>query len=225
MNEKIVKLCRNLAAVAMLMSALGNLIGADIGFDSLGSFAPIILVLSLLLMAGGLLVSNVAVLGAGFGLYSIYLALLVIEYIKWEIDACYTWANIIQAVGFVLLAVFLVQRKDDMQFIAISFGICVVGVCVGRLFYEGSDFGVKLSNCVYGISNLILSFYLPALMGMLTPKSNTPLAIKNPVAVSPVAQSANVDSFEKINKLKELLDMGAISQEDFDAKKKEILNL
>ena len=33
------------------------------------------------------------------------------------------------------------------------------------------------------------------------------------------------DDFEKIKKLKELLDMGAITQEEFDAKKKEILKL
>ena len=31
------------------------------------------------------------------------------------------------------------------------------------------------------------------------------------------------DSLDKIKKLKELLDMGALTQEEFDAKKKELL--
>ena len=38
-----------------------------------------------------------------------------------------------------------------------------------------------------------------------------------------VAQSD--DSIEKVKKLKELLDMGALTQEEFDAKKRELLGL
>ena len=37
--------------------------------------------------------------------------------------------------------------------------------------------------------------------------------------------SSEEDNLDKIKKLKELLDMGAITQEEFDEKKKELLNL
>ncbi len=43
----------------------------------------------------------------------------------------------------------------------------------------------------------------------------------NEIKSAPVKSS--VDSFEQIKKLKELLDMGAITQVEFDAKKKELL--
>jgi len=229
MNEKIVKLCRNLAAVAMVMGALGNLISGfkydSIGFGSLGSFSSLVFVISMALMAGALFASNMTILAAGCGLRALYLLLCVIDYIDWGAPTCYILATLIQTIGLVLLAVALLQKKDCVQFIAISVALGVFGVCVHYLFDEGIEFGVKLSNCAFGINSTILGVYLPVLMGILAPKSNAPLAITNSVAVSPVAQSANVDSFEKINKLKELLDMGAISQEEFDAKKKEILNL
>ena len=38
-------------------------------------------------------------------------------------------------------------------------------------------------------------------------------------------QSSDIDSFDKIKKLKELLDMGAISQEEYEAKKKQLLEI
>ena len=37
--------------------------------------------------------------------------------------------------------------------------------------------------------------------------------------------NAEVNPYEEIKKLKELLDMGILSQEEFDKKKKELLNL
>ena len=39
------------------------------------------------------------------------------------------------------------------------------------------------------------------------------------------AQSSSVSVADEIKKFKELLDIGAITQEEFDAKKKELLNL
>ena len=38
-------------------------------------------------------------------------------------------------------------------------------------------------------------------------------------------QPANADYTEELKKIKQLLDMGVISQEEFDAKKKQILGL
>ena len=39
------------------------------------------------------------------------------------------------------------------------------------------------------------------------------------------SSSSNTSSLDEIKKLKELLDMNAITQEEFEAKKKELLNL
>lgn len=56
----------------------------------------------------------------------------------------------------------------------------------------------------------------------------TKISTNNDVASNTSAQNQSTDStdsFEKIKQLKELFDMGAINQEEFDAKKKEILKL
>ncbi|MDE5588221.1 MAG: SHOCT domain-containing protein [Acetatifactor sp.] len=37
--------------------------------------------------------------------------------------------------------------------------------------------------------------------------------------------SSNSDSYEELKKIKELLDKGVISQEDFDTKKKQLLDI
>ena len=82
----------------------------------------------------------------------------------------------------------------------------------------------KLSNCVNSISNAISWNYLPILLATLAlGENNLPTSV-NPVVVSPV-QTVAENSIERIVELKELLDMGAITQEEFDLKKKELLNL
>lgn len=55
-----------------------------------------------------------------------------------------------------------------------------------------------------------------------TPIIETPAVVQQPVMQQPVVQSSVAD---EILKFKNLLDMGAITQEEFDAKKKELLGL
>ena len=55
-----------------------------------------------------------------------------------------------------------------------------------------------------------------------TPIIETPAVVQQPVMQQPIVQSSVAD---EILKFKNLLDMGAITQEEFDAKKKELLGL
>ena len=48
--------------------------------------------------------------------------------------------------------------------------------------------------------------------------------VSAPVAI-PVVKEVPVNNVEEIKKYKELLDMGIITQEEFDAKKKQLLGL
>lgn len=238
MNEKTLKLCRYLAAVAMAMGGLGNLIGANIGFDSLSSFAPLIFAIFQLLVAGALIASNTTILAVGCGMNALYLLLTVIVYIQWELGASHVLAELVRAASMVLLAVSLLQKKDGAQLYIIAFAVGAVSVCLGYLFNGGYTFLEKMENIVFGVSNLILGSYLPVFVGVLTIGGDAPMAATSPAvaatspavaaarpAVVSAVQTVNVDSFGKISKLKELLDIGAISREEFDEKKKEILDL
>ena len=48
---------------------------------------------------------------------------------------------------------------------------------------------------------------------------------KDEIEIEPEPKVSNYSSADEIKKFKELLDMGAITQEEFDLKKKELLNL
>ena len=54
---------------------------------------------------------------------------------------------------------------------------------------------------------------------------NTANKIKDAISSAPNSFANSTANFDKIKQLKELLDMGAITQDEFDAKKKEILKL
>jgi hypothetical protein len=54
-------------------------------------------------------------------------------------------------------------------------------------------------------------------------EENTAQASEQPVSVQPVAEK--YDKFDEVKNYKDLLDQGIITQEEFDAKKKELLEL
>ena len=88
----------------------------------------------------------------------------------------------------------------------------------------GLVFAVTL-NSVSGITSSILMMVLILAVSIIVIKKS-PRTKNQANQTSPTETvRANGSSIDKLTKLKELLDAGAITQEEFDAKKKEILNL
>ena len=72
------------------------------------------------------------------------------------------------------------------------------------------------------IAIVVLSIVKRTSVGVQRVEDDEQLSSSN---VSEGLHNANKDDLEDLKKLKELLDMGAITQEEFDAKKKELLGL
>ena len=87
----------------------------------------------------------------------------------------------------------------------------------------GLVFAVIL-NSASGITSSILMMVLMLAVSIIVIKK-TPRTKKQTNQTSPTETvRANGSSIDKLTKLKELLDAGAITQEEFDTKKKELLN-
>ena len=93
-------------------------------------------------------------------------------------------------------------------------------------FTDGSSFEIEFVNSTVKTSSLIartgidetnrLTTLLQAIL-----KENETLNVE----FSATQSSPDTDPLDEIKKLKELLDIGAITPEEFDAKKKQLLNL
>ena len=123
--------------------------------------------------------------------------------------------SILYIVVYVLLFVSLLNigKNKKLSSIAIAM-LLAVNILAG--FVNGRSFTSGI------LSALILAiFSVPIILAVIAIR-NTPQ--RQRVVLN--KKSAPVfETSERLTKLKELLDVGAITQEEFDAKKKEILNL
>ena len=90
------------------------------------------------------------------------------------------------------------------------------------MFNGNSNVGMKISDqyeCIYALNNS-LSFIFLSLWLYFTCSSTAP---KKAVEKAQNNDAVSVNSLELLTSYKELLDQGAITQEEFDAKKKELL--
>ena len=148
-----------------------------------------------------------------------------IAFIPWILDSLghnylfvFSISYIAAAASWILVV--LSKLKTDKTKI---FFIVAVGLHVFSSIITQTDLGfANLLDCVKDI----LIFAIPVMLsGFALP--NVEFTIKsigtNTASASSTANTLN--QYEKMSKLKELLDMDLITQEEFDAKKKELLNL
>ena len=105
----------------------------------------------------------------------------------------------------------------------ISYVICallvVAGGVVGALVVEDDDFWI-LTIPVGAIVGFIIGFIITSFIRFLAE-----LGINTKITAEATANANKVSETDQIKMYKELLDNGAITQEEFDKKKKELLNL
>ena len=226
MSEKTVKFCSNIFGISLVMRALNILINY---YNFLGGWyfdvdvaisADLIYSISCILIASALFASNITVLAVGCGTRALYLLLFATG---WGVGSPYFFGKLLQAIAFILLTVSFLRKKESTQWFLIVLIIGVAGSLIGPLNSETWLLD-KMAICTNMCSNTILEDYFPIFVGTLLLGNNAVSTSVSPVAVSH-SQTITGDYFERINKLKELLDIGAITKEEFDAKKKELLGL
>lgn len=122
--------------------------------------------------------------------------------------------KVVSIVPYVLIVISLFDISKYKKLGIISIGILFATDIVAEVFDWG--FIGILSGLIVAItSSLPIVFAVIAIQN--SPQSQ-PIVIKK-------RAMPNITPGEKLTKLKELLDMGAITQEEFDAKKKQLLRL
>ncbi len=98
----------------------------------------------------------------------------------------------------------------------------------GMILVTGFDtiFGSPINIIYWGLCILLIILAIAKRSANVTEETEEPKDLsENKVEKEVVEQPVKIDEVEQIRKYKDLLDCGAISQEEYDTKKKEILNL
>lgn len=219
MNEKNLKIVRYITGVLFLALAITSFlykytfsgstyaIGYAIGYIVSALGAAIMAVSMFLGMR------QVFIVGAGFQAVSCLIKLLALHE---------NIMNILSAVlllaGYVLAAFAIQDKKNTSKYVIVS----VVLFLIGNIANQIAFFTDKLS-IIWALKDFV-SVASPILLACIV-FENTPQAQTTKMVKQPTKTAKSNDRIEELTKLKDLLDTGVISQEEFDAKKKQILGV
>lgn len=223
MTEKKCNIFRYIASAFLILHVIAIVIAGNIGGSNLLSIlADIILAVSLLtkkdnFFAIGIVIRLIHTIVFSFG----YIGFLIGE------DIGTIW-YFLQATG--LTATFLMKVVSIVPYVLILISLFDVSkykklgiISVAILFATDIVAEVLDWGFVGILSGLIVAIFssLPIVFAVI--------AIQNSPQSQPIVikkrTTSNITTGEKLTKLKELLDMGAITQEEFDEKKKQLLGL
>lgn len=131
---------------------------------------------------------------------------------------------------FAILALISLKRRENdlIKYCAMFLSIIAIGLYVGTVVTGGIglagvyacqwvSFGLGVGCTVLGLATFFSA-------RVLRNAESAERAERAPKIARPLKTSSSRDYIDEIKALKELLDCGAITQEEYDAKKKEILS-
>lgn len=226
MSDKNLKLCRYTAGASMMLWAIGNLfLGVEI--NGINDIASLVFSIASVLIAVALFMSNAQyfLIGCGIGAFSYFL--YMIAGISQGYDIGSVLPNVSRVAFYVLIVLALLSQKDNANLLTVAIIVAIAGAFVGTslrmISNDYYDFFPKLGNIAYEVRTAILLVFPVAIGAFSFDNENVPPLTKRIPSVP--AQKSAEKPIESITKLKELLDMGVITQEEFDAKKKQLLGL
>lgn len=232
MDNKNPKLLRYIAGGLFAVSLLRSLIGSS-GLTFLGvlGWAATALMAAAMFAEKDILLAIGAGLRLPSSLYSIFSTVHNIYYAfnsyyslfsTKGLTVCILISSLLSLAAVVLLLLAVFKREKARNLCFLSAGLNAAGfvlVCIGYLiggFLSPRLFFTYLLTIVLNCAPVLLAGYV--LQGGPAQTS------KPALQAAPVAPAPS-DRVEKILKLKALLDSGVLTQEEFDAKKKELLDL
>lgn len=219
MNEKNLKIVRYITGVLFLALAITSFlykytfsgstyaIGYAIGYIVSALGAAIMAVSMFLGMR------QVFIVGAGFQAVSCLIKLLALHE---------NIMNILSAVlllaGYVLAAFAIQDKKNTSKYVIVSVVLFLIGNIANQIAFLTDKLSI-----IWALKDFV-SVASPILLACIVfeniPQAQTTKTVKQPPKT---AKSDN--RIEELTKLKDLLDTGVITQEEFDAKKKQILGV
>lgn len=219
MNEKNLKIVRYITGVLFLALAITSFlykytfsgstyaIGYAIGYIVSALGAAIMAVSMFLGMR------QVFIVGAGFQAVSCLIKLLALHE---------NIMNILSAVlllaGYVLAAFAIQDKKNTSKYVIVSVVLFLIGNIANQIAFLTDKLSI-----IWALKDFV-SVASPILLACIV-FENILQAQTTKMVKQPTKTAKSNDRIEELTKLKDLLDTGVISQEEFDAKKKQILGV
>lgn len=219
MNEKNLKIVRYITGVLFLAFAITSFlykytfsgstyaIGYAIGYIVSALGAAIMAVSMFLGMR------QVFIVGAGFQAVSCLIKLLALHE---------NIMNILSAVlllaGYVLAAFAIQDKKNTSKYVIVSVVLFLIGNIANQIAFLTDKLSI-----IWALKDFV-SVASPILLACIV-FENIPQAQTTKMVKQPTKTAKSNDRIEELTKLKDLLDTGVISQEEFDAKKKQIFGV
>ena len=212
MNEKNLKIVRYITGVLFLALAITSFlykytfsgstyaIGYAIGYIVSALGAAIMAVSMFLGMR------QVFIVGAGFQAVSCLIKLLALH------------ENIMNILSAVLAAFAIQDKKNTSKYVIVSVVLFLIGNIANQIAFLTDKLSI-----IWALKDFV-SVASPILLACIV-FENIPQAQTTKMVKQPTKTAKSNDRIEELTKLKDLLDTGVISQEEFDAKKKQILGV
>lgn len=226
MNEKDLRIIRYLAGAIFLALALISFLytypvlfasasSAYAAYSSTYVIGYIVSALGAAIMAVSMFLGmrQVFIVGAGFQAVSCLIKLLALHE---------NIMNILSAVlllaGYVLAAFAIQDKKNTSKYVIVSVVLFLIGNIANQIAFLTDKLSI-----IWALKDFV-SVASPILLACIV-FENIPQAQTTKMVKQPTKTAKSNDRIEELTKLKDLLDTGVISQEEFDAKKKQILGV
>lgn len=182
--------------------------------------ALILEMLAVLVLAVGMFAGIYTLLPVGAGIYCLAYIVDTIRSFNGSIINLFALLNLFALAGYVFFALSVGQREASIRYGLVSIIILLVSrLAFYFLVYDyvyPTLFDFVFAN-LYQTAIAAVSIFLTDIVLQNTPRGYSSKTMKQ------IGKPAKADRIEELTKLKDLLDTGAITQEEFDAKKKQIL--
>ena len=233
MNEKDLKIIRYLAGAIFLALALSSFLyiypflfasasSAYTAYSSTSVIRDIVSAIGAVMMAVSMLLGmrQVFMVGAGFQAVSCLVKLLFSRIGTPAQDTVNIISCVLLLAGYVFIALAIQEKKNKTIYEILSIALFLIGCIASQI----ADYGeVSASSIAFALEDFALiagPILLACIVFENVPQAQTTKTVKQPPKT---AKSDN--RIEELTKLKDLLDTGVITQEEFDAKKKQILGV
>ena len=233
MNEKDLKIIRYLAGAIFLALALSSFLyiypflfasasSAYTAYSSTSVIRDIVSAIGAVMMAVSMLLGmrQVFMVGAGFQAVSCLVKLLFSRIGTPAQDTVNIISCVLLLAGYVFIALAIQEKKNKTIYEILSIALFLIGCIASQI----ADYGeVSASSIAFALEDFAL-IASPILLACIV-LENVPQAQTTKTVKQPPKTAKSDNRIEELTKLKDLLDTGVITQEEFDAKKKQILGV
>ncbi len=224
MNDKNLKIARYLTGALFLALAIVSFLytntfastdasSAYTAYNSAYVIGYIVSAIGAVMMAVSMFLGMRQVFMAGAGFQAVSCLIKALNPPKNIVNI---FSFVLLLLGYVLIVFAVQDKKNASKYKIVSVVLFLVGNIANQIAFLTDRFSI-----IWALKNFV-SVASPILLACIV-FENTPQAQTTKMVKQPTKTAKSNDRIEELTKLKELLDAGAITQEEFDAKKKQIL--